>query len=287
MISFSRRTFTAGALAVASVSTVSAQTPRKGGTLRVGLPTGLPSLDVMATTDDAGRVVNLHIYEPLIGRNEKLEPAPMLAESWSVSPDGLVYTIKLRKGVTFHNGKVMTSADAKASIERYMRMSVRRRYLEDVAEVAAPDADTVTLRLKSARPLFMNNFSQPEVIVAIIPAEEVRKSQAEKYGGLFYLSVIGLVILCGLIAWFGWSVWSLRQIWTDVYVLNDPKRTEPDRIAAAERRTTSSPLVRQACSAHRQGTRRISCPRISSSGSPVSRVSIMRSRRTTARAATI
>ncbi len=175
MISFSRRTFTAAALAAATVTSANAQTPRKGGTLRVGLPTGLPSLDVMATTDDAGRVVNLHIYEPLIGRNEKLEPAPMLAESWTVSPDGLLYTIKLRKGVTFHNGKVMNSADAKASIERFMRMSVRRRYLEDVAEVAAPDADTVTLKLKSARPLFINNFSQPEVIVAIIPAEEATK----------------------------------------------------------------------------------------------------------------
>lgn len=175
MISFNRRSFTAGALAAATIASANAQTPRKGGTLRVGLPTGIPSLDVMATTDDAGRVVNLHIYEPLIGRNEKLEPAPMLAESWTVSPDGLLYTIKLRKGVTFHNGKTMSSADAKASIERFMRMSVRRRYLEDVAEVAAPDADTVTLRLKSARPLFINNFSQPEVIVAIIPAEEAAK----------------------------------------------------------------------------------------------------------------
>src|SRR5262245_5475337 len=174
MVMITRRALAGAGLALAGGITAP-RAQQKGGTLTVGLPTGLPSLDVMATTDDAGRVVNLHIYEPLIGRNEKLQPAPCLAESWSASPDGLSYTIKLRKNVVFHNGKTMTSADAKASIERYMRMSVRRAYLANVAEVGAPDPETVTLKLKGPQPLFMNNFSQPEVIVAIIPAEEAVK----------------------------------------------------------------------------------------------------------------
>ena len=165
----------AALLATTAVGTADAQTPRKGGTLTVGVPNGIPTFDIMASTDDTGRVIHLHMYEPLIGRNEKLEAAPMLAESWSVSADGLTYTFKIRKGITFHNGKTLTSADAKASIERYKRMSVRRRYLEDVAEVSAPDSDTVAFKLKSARPLFMNNFSQPEVIVAMLPAEEAAK----------------------------------------------------------------------------------------------------------------
>lgn len=162
-------------LATAVFAPAEAQTRQKGGTLTIGVPNGIPTFDVMASTDDTGRVIHLHMYEPLIGRNEKLEAAPMLAESWTVSADGLTYTFKIRKGIVFHNGKVLTSADAKASIERYMRMSVRRRYLEDVAEVSAPDADTVALKLKQARPLFMNNFSQPEVIVAMLPAEEAAK----------------------------------------------------------------------------------------------------------------
>jgi peptide/nickel transport system substrate-binding protein len=175
MIKRSGMALVAGLLATVAASPVDAQTPQRGGALTIGVPNGIPTFDVMASTDDTGRVIHLHMYEPLIGRNEKLEAAPMLAESWSVSADGLTYTFKIRKGIVFHNGKVLTSADAKASIERYMRMSVRRRYLEDVAEVSAPDADTVALKLKSARPLFMNNFSQPEVIVAMLPAEEAAK----------------------------------------------------------------------------------------------------------------
>lgn len=171
------RTATAiiAALLASATPTADAQTPQRGGSLTIGVPNGIPTFDVMASTDDTGRVIHLHMYEPLIGRNEKLEAAPMLAESWTMSADGLTYTFKIRKGIVFHNGKTLTSADAKASIERYMRMSVRRRYLEDVAEVSAPDADTVALKLKSARPLFMNNFSQPEVIVAMLPSEEAAK----------------------------------------------------------------------------------------------------------------
>src|SRR3989454_9762481 len=44
---------------------------------------------------------------------------PGLAESWSVSPDGLVYEFVLRKGVRFHNGDPVTAEDVKFSFERY------------------------------------------------------------------------------------------------------------------------------------------------------------------------
>src|SRR6185295_19524636 len=87
----------AGLLATtAAIGTASAQT--KGGTMTIGVPNGIPTFDVMASTDDTGRVIHLHMYEPLMGRNEKLEAAPMVAESWTMSADGLTYTFKIRKG---------------------------------------------------------------------------------------------------------------------------------------------------------------------------------------------
>src|SRR5258706_5605982 len=45
--------------------------------------------------------------------------APSMAESWTVSPDGLVYEFVLRKGVRFHNGEPVTAEDVKFSFERY------------------------------------------------------------------------------------------------------------------------------------------------------------------------
>ena len=58
-----------------------------------------------------------NIYEGLLRYSPKLEPQPGLAESWTVSEDGKVYSFKLRKGVTWHDGKPFTSADVVFSIE--------------------------------------------------------------------------------------------------------------------------------------------------------------------------
>jgi len=58
-----------------------------------------------------------NIYEGLLRYSPKLEPLPGLAESWTVSEDGKVYFFKLRKGVTWHDGKPFTSADVLFSIE--------------------------------------------------------------------------------------------------------------------------------------------------------------------------
>jgi hypothetical protein len=63
--------------------------------------------------------------------------------------------------------------------------------------------------------------------------EPPRRSQAERFGGLFYLGIGGLVVLLALIGWFGWRVWSLRPVWQNVYILNDPSRPEIDRLNAA------------------------------------------------------
>jgi hypothetical protein len=62
-----------------------------------------------------------------------------------------------------------------------------------------------------------------------------RLSQREKYGGLFYVGIAGLVLLCVMVGWFAYGFWSLRDVWEDVYVLHNPKRSEWDRMQAAFR----------------------------------------------------
>jgi hypothetical protein len=67
----------------------------------------------------------------------------------------------------------------------------------------------------------------------VIRVDGPRKTQAEKYGGLYYLGIAGLFVLVGLIGWFAYGVWSLRDVGTRIYVLHDPGRPEVERIEAA------------------------------------------------------
>ena len=76
-------------------------------------------------------------------------------------------------------------------------------------------------------------------ILPILPPDQgpslPRKTIAEKYGGLLYLGVVGLVALAGMITLFTLGVWSMRSVWSDIYSLSDPKRSELDRVNAAWR----------------------------------------------------
>ena len=83
--------------------------------------------------------------------------APSLAESWSVSPDGLVYEFVLRKGVRFHTGDPVTADDVKFTFERYRGISAK--ILKDkVAAVETPDPGRVRFRLKQPWPDFLTFY---------------------------------------------------------------------------------------------------------------------------------
>lgn len=60
-----------------------------------------------------------------------------------------------------------------------------------------------------------------------------QRSQREKYGTLFYLGILGLSVLVMLVGWFGYRVWTLRDVWARVYVLSDVHEPEARRIQAA------------------------------------------------------
>jgi hypothetical protein len=59
------------------------------------------------------------------------------------------------------------------------------------------------------------------------------RSQREKYGTLFCLGILGLIVLVTLVGWFGYRVWLLRDVWAKIYVLNDAREPEARRIQAA------------------------------------------------------
>jgi len=102
---------------------------------------------------------------------------PSLAESWTVSKDGLTYDFALRKGVKFHNGDPFGAEDVKFSFERYKgggATTLKAR----VAAVEVVDAHRVRFRLKQPWPDFMTFYGTPATGAAWI----VPKSYIEKVG---------------------------------------------------------------------------------------------------------
>ena len=83
--------------------------------------------------------------------------APSLAESWTASPDGLVYEFVLRDGARFHNGEPVTSEDVKFSFDRY-RGIFANPLKNKVAAVETLDTRRVRFRLKEPWPDFMTIY---------------------------------------------------------------------------------------------------------------------------------
>src|SRR3954447_6766098 len=77
-------------------------TPKSGGTLTLAVASSPISWDLKSSNWDNNYAIQDNLYDPLFVLNEKEEPQPWLAESWTVSDDGLTYAFKLRQGVTFH-----------------------------------------------------------------------------------------------------------------------------------------------------------------------------------------
>ncbi len=100
--------------------------------------------------------------------------APSLAESWSVSKDGLVYEFILRKGTRFHNGDPVTAEDVKFSFERY-RGTANKMIKDRVAVVEAPDPARVRFRLKQPWPDFLTFYSSATGAGWIVPKKYVEK----------------------------------------------------------------------------------------------------------------
>lgn len=154
--------------ASAAPVTVQAQAPK---ILKIATDTNLPWLDPHVGPQFALREIASHVFEGLVTVGSDHGVIPQLAAAWSVSPEGLQYTFTLRSGVRFHNGKILSSADVKASLERYMQVGVRRADLAGVQSVTAVDPLTVRISLKEPQGSFIGVLAIPLGMIAIMPRE--------------------------------------------------------------------------------------------------------------------
>ena len=76
-------------------------------------------------------------------------------------------------------------------------------------------------------------FEGPFPSLPIVTPDPPRRSAVEKYGGMYLLGLAGLVVVVGLVSWFAIGVWSLRAVWSDIYILHDESRPVAERVQAA------------------------------------------------------
>jgi 4-phytase/acid phosphatase/peptide/nickel transport system substrate-binding protein len=145
--------FVLAASVAAIAGSAQAGDPVKGGTLTVGLETDVRGFDTVkgGVYGISGRFVAGALEEPLIMVNPDRSFSPHLATSWSNSDDGLTWTVKLRKGVKYHDGSDFESSDVAAHFNRILdpkNKSRSRGFMSAIKGAEAIDGDTVRFTLK-------------------------------------------------------------------------------------------------------------------------------------------
>lgn len=129
------------------------------GNLIVAIAGEPDQLDPQKTSSYFSFEVLENVFDTLVEPDANLEMRPALAESWEVTPDQLTWTFHLRNGVTFHDGSPLRADDVVYSYRRIIdeKLSNVDKF-SAVADVSAPNEDTVVIRVKQPTPNLLTNL---------------------------------------------------------------------------------------------------------------------------------
>jgi peptide/nickel transport system substrate-binding protein len=133
------------------ISSIGQEGPPRGGTLVVAISSDPGHLNPAITTSGATHTAAELIYNGLLGRDERGDTVPDLAESWTVEQAGAIYRFRLRDGVTWHDGARFTAADVKFTFDEVL-LKFHARTKASMGGVLVgidtPDDRTVVFRFK-------------------------------------------------------------------------------------------------------------------------------------------
>jgi len=172
-------TLSAGAFGAAAAPNAQDDQPVQGGTLHMTLGEEPDQLDPARTISlTSSEVMNI-ICDQLTYIGADGLPHPWVAESWTISPDNLTITMKIRQGLKFHDGTTLDAPAVKAGYDRIMDPALAAPYLAflgPIDSIDAPDATTLVFKYKEPYAPFFNNAT---TIAIVSPAA------VEKYGDDF------------------------------------------------------------------------------------------------------
>ncbi|MBM4429622.1 MAG: hypothetical protein FJ026_04640, partial [Chloroflexi bacterium] len=161
--------------------------PVQGGTLTVATQADAATFDPHHTGDVPSGMVQWHIYETLVKWTDEGQVGPGLATEWTWSPDGLALTMKIKKGVKFHDGTDLTAQVVKYNIDRMRNPDNALRARPQVAaisEVETPDDYTVVLKLSETSGPLLSNLAAGQLAM-------ISQAALEKYGQDISLHPVG------------------------------------------------------------------------------------------------
>lgn len=153
----------------------------------VAVPYSFDSLDPYNTNSTISQAVGKGWYEGLFEFNKKLEIKPLLATSYQVSEDGLVYTFTLRQGVTFQDGTDFNADAVKYNFDRVLDRHnglARFNQFKEIDHIDVVDAHTVKITLKTPFSAFINNLAHPSAMI-------ISPTALKKYGKDINLHPVG------------------------------------------------------------------------------------------------
>lgn len=158
-----------GILAALLLATLSCSSPLDPNTLVMIIESSPTNLDPRVGLDAQSERIDELLFDALLTRDEHLNAAPGLAERWE-TPDPLTYVFHLHRGVTFHDGRPLTSRDVKWTFDSLLEGKVRstkKAVYRFVDRIEAPDDSTVIFRLKEPFATLLWNIS--EGAIGIVP----------------------------------------------------------------------------------------------------------------------
>ena len=146
---------------------------RQEGALRVAWGGAPATLDPLFASADTEIAFLNAVYDYLIDTNNSSELVPRLATEWSISEDGLTYTLQIAEGVTFHDGSELTLDDILWTFERLRSEGPTADLYADITSIEAGEGNSIVFTLAQPNPDFLYNLTDNHAVILKQGAENI------------------------------------------------------------------------------------------------------------------